>query len=210
MTSTLRYTVSCEDQSWTIDVSAEHFQGAQSGCASCQSACSNADCSNIQALEHFTDTFFQLASFTELKVVVDIGDIRTQTQTTAQRFLSSLAGLVIALNSGCSRTEILRPMVHFHRPFMSFEESIYRSIANAALHHALSNENVSLGEYVRREYQQLHELNLHLVKHFQGVKPQAEPLVNALVNLDLFVKEILYNADQGFPDVLIENGESFS
>jgi hypothetical protein len=154
-------------------------------------------------LQKYIDVFSNLASFDLVEATVVLDDkIRVKGNLPAQQLLSSIIGMIIANSDGCSRTHILKPMVAFHRPFASQEESIYRSIANAAItYHLQPSQDISLEHYITSHYENLRKVNIGLVKRLQDVHPDWEAVINAIVNLDLFVKEILYNAKNDYPDL---------
>ena len=154
-------------------------------------------------LQKYVDVFSNLASFDLVEATVILDDkIHVKGRLPAQQLLSSIIGMIIANSAGCPRTHILKPMVAFHRPFASQEESIYRSIANAAItYHLRSSQDINLEHYIASHYDNLRLVNIGLVKRLQDVHPDWEAVINAIVNLDLFVKEILYNAKNDYPDL---------
>jgi hypothetical protein len=155
-------------------------------------------------LQQYIDVFSNLVSFDLVEATVTLDDnIKVTSKLPAQQLLSSLIGMIIANSDGCARTHLLKPMVAFHRPFSSQEESIYRSIANAAIaYHLRSDHDVGLEHYITSEYEHLRQVNVSMVKRLQDTHPDWEAVINAIVNLDLFVKEILYNAKNNYPDLI--------
>jgi hypothetical protein len=154
-------------------------------------------------LQKYIDIFSNLASFDLVDSTVTLDDhVRVMGKLSAQQLLSSLIGMIIANSEACSRTRILKPMVAFHRPFASQEESIYRSIANAAItYQLLPAQEAGLDQFITTHYENLRQVNISLVKRLQDIHPEWEAVINAIVNLDLFVKEILYNAKSDYPDL---------
>ncbi len=153
-------------------------------------------------LDTISEQWRNLASFDEVEVSVEI-DQRTTTlsTTTTQQVLSSIVGIIMASSPGCSVTTFLRPMVVFHRPFASQEESVYRALANMALLYQLTQPSASFQDFCLAHYEKLHSVNLGLVSRIRGANPNDESLINALVNLDTFVKSIIYNVTKGYHDL---------
>lgn len=203
--STIHYQLISTDRQWEIDIPTPVLQADEGHCSGCIKAGTPdafATCRVYINLCHYAEKLSELASFDEIEARVTLpGNIQTQATTSAQQVLSSLAGLVIAATQGCDITKVLRPMVLFHRPFASFDESIYRSLANAALLVAVASDKTQLQGFTRNRYESIQQLNKGLVKHLQTEHPDWEALINALVNLDLFVKTILFNIDHEFPDL---------
>jgi Domain of unknown function (DUF6901) len=74
------------------------------------------------------ETFSATQSLDEVEVVVEAAERLYSKRTTVEEALSSLIG-TITVTSGCPVLDLLRPMVDTHLPFMSAEESIYRTIS---------------------------------------------------------------------------------
>lgn len=85
-------------------------------------------CPTAYHLSQVLDMFHDLRSYDE--VVVDVKDsIRSyQKETSLQEGLGSLYGLIMAAG-GCPVLAPLRPMVRFHLPFASVEETEFRMIS---------------------------------------------------------------------------------
>ena len=72
--------------------------------------------------------FKAMPSYQEIDVRLET-DERTYTkQTTVQKGLSSLLGIYM-VTSGCPVMDKLRPMVRFHLPFATPQETAYRAVA---------------------------------------------------------------------------------
>lgn len=78
----------------------------------------------VQIVEEFKDYF----SYEDVKVTVTTQERSYRKETTLQAGLSSLLGIIM-VSSGCPAMEKLKPMVRFHLPFASIEETIFRTIS---------------------------------------------------------------------------------
>jgi hypothetical protein len=72
--------------------------------------------------------FGKAASYEEVDVVLDTAERRYEKHTTLQKGLSSLVGIYM-VTSGCPVMEWLKPMVRFHLPFATEEETKYRVLS---------------------------------------------------------------------------------
>ena len=70
--------------------------------------------------------FEKLLSYDEIYVEVVTKERSMAQDTTAQRAISALMGLVMA-TSGCPHTSFFKPMARFHLPFASEKETLYRA-----------------------------------------------------------------------------------
>jgi hypothetical protein len=84
-------------------------------------------CPIAENLVDVAQAFKDAQSFAEVDVEVEYQERRYSKRTSMQQALSSLIG-VFMVTSGCPVLDKLRPMVDTHLPFMSPEESTYRTI----------------------------------------------------------------------------------
>jgi hypothetical protein len=109
-------------------------------------------------------------------------------QTTAQRGLSSLMGLVIA-SSGCPHTAFFRPMARFHLPLASVTETVYRASSMYLLSQYFLNQNGKSTDPdlkgLERIYDNMREVNIAVAKRLRYAT-KADSSVNAIVILDAF------------------------
>lgn len=79
-------------------------------------------------LSNLVETFKDSISHTNTRVVVGTPDRTYEKQTTLQKGLSSIIGIYM-VTSNCPVMDKLRPMVRFHLPFATSEETIYRAVS---------------------------------------------------------------------------------
>lgn len=131
--------------------------------------------------------------------VACIVEERTYTKaTTVQMGVSSLLGIIMT-TSGCPVMEQLKPMVRFHLPFASLEETIFRMVsmhlvAQYLRHQAGKSSNWSL-DGLTRIYAQVGDVNKDFAERMVGAA-RNDVNVNALVNLDAFAKMVPLAADK--------------
>lgn len=160
-------------------------------CARCPlSSAQTPYCPVATALAELVDFAGPLVSHTRLRVQVESADRVVAADTTAQRAVSSLMGLLMA-TSGCPHTAWLRPMARFHLPLASEEETLYRAasmylLAQYFRHHRGQTADLDL-EGLRRIYEQLHEVNVAMAKRIRAAVGK-DASVNAVILLDVLAK----------------------
>ncbi|MBW1740908.1 MAG: hypothetical protein JRJ42_07215 [Deltaproteobacteria bacterium] len=149
------------------------------------------------------DSFKAYTSYNKVKVLVVTEERVYGKKTTVQKALGSLLGIYMAA-SGCPSMEKLKPMVRFHLPFATVEETVFRS-ASAYL----------LGQYFLRKqgkqadldlieladfYKGIQMVNRGMTERLRGVV-RKDALNNAVICLDMFAKEIPYAIEDGLDEL---------
>lgn len=80
---------------------------------------------NLESILHFFSSF---PSYEKIKVEVVTKERTYSATTSLQSGVSSIIGLIMP-SSGCSILAKLKPMVKFHLPFSSLEETAYRAFS---------------------------------------------------------------------------------
>ncbi|MDX1804335.1 MAG: hypothetical protein R3292_09640 [Alcanivorax sp.] len=113
-------------------------------------------------------------------------------ETTLQRALGSLFGLVCAL-SDCPHTLFLRPMAQFHLPVSNERETLVRSASLYLLQRYVAQQqdpSISVDlEGLNHQYQQINTLNHCFVERLRRGRDCEAP-VNALVLLQVLTKDM--------------------
>ena len=124
---------------------------------------------------------------------------RTYTKnTTVQMGVSPLLGIIMA-TSGCPIMAQLKPMVRFHLPFASLEETIFRMVSMYLVAQYLRRQAGKTAEWsldgLAKIYAKVGEVNRDFAERMVGAA-QNDVNVNALVNLDAFAKMVPLAADK--------------
>lgn len=144
-------------------------------------------CPVAVCLSMVIDKFAQVVSHNQIHLEV-ITDERTISQeTTAQKGLSSLLGLLIAA-SGCPHASYFKPMARYHLPLASENETFFRATSMYLLaQYFLSRENLdgqlSL-EGLKEIYRNLHHLNTMIAERIR-MTTNTDSSVNAVILLDM-------------------------
>jgi len=133
-----------------------------------------------------------LVSYEELLLRVETPERDFLRETSAQRAIASLMGLLIGA-SGCPHTTLFRPMARFHLPLSNEEETIYRATSMYMLAQYFAwqrgqSPDIHL-EGLKQAYREMHIVNLHIAKRLWAVVKE-DSSVNALILLDLFSKAL--------------------
>ena len=149
-------------------------------------------------LSGIVEKFKKFVSHDKVNVACIVEERTYTKSTTIQMGLSPLLGIIMA-TSGCPILEQLKPMVRFHLPFASLDETIFRMVsmhlvAQYLRKHAGKSADWSL-DGLTRIYGQVSQVNNDFADRLIGAA-QNDVNVNALVNLDAFAKMVPLAADQ--------------
>jgi hypothetical protein len=136
--------------------------------------------------------FEGLVSYSEIQVDIMTAERFITQETTVQRGMSSLMGLVMAM-SGCPHMAFFKPMARFHLPFASAEETVYRAtsmylLAQYFLHKEGRQADLDLtglGEI----YNNIEVVNIAVAKRLRTAT-EADSAINAIILLDIYTKAI--------------------
>jgi hypothetical protein len=143
-------------------------------------------------LVNIVNRFDQILSYDQIKLKVITEERTISHTTTAQRALGSLIGLIFA-SSGCPHTAFFKPMVRFHLPLASEEETIYRAssmylLAQYFLSKEGRNADFNLCE-LENIYNNINIINTSIANRLRMVS-KADSSINAIILLDMYTKVI--------------------
>jgi len=160
-------------------------------------------CPMAVAFLPLVELFGQRVSHEQVIVRVEAPERSTATRTTLQRAVGSLMGLLAATN-GCPRVDFLAPMAHFHLPFSSEQETIYRVASSYLLAQYFAAREGGLPDWqfdgLKAAYQELQQVNKAMAGRLRAVS-SADGTVNALILLDLLAKALPGSIDDALVDV---------
>jgi len=149
---------------------------------------------NLVPLLSVTDT---LVSYDQVNVVVTTPERTISADTTMQRAISSILGLIMA-TSPCPHTKFLKPMAHFHLPFASEEETIYRTTSMYLLAQYFKNKegmDYEMGfDGLKHVYSNLTIINRALANRFRAAVKQ-DATVNGIILLDLLSQAVAWSIE---------------
>lgn len=148
------------------------------------------------------DYFSIFVSNEPVKVIVTANDRNYSKEVPLQNGVSSMLGIYM-VTSGCPVMEKLKPMVRFHLPFASMEETIYRAISMFLVSQYFSYRH---GGYPELNLEKLHQayenvkiVNQSFLKRLQTIDTKDSNL-KAVVVLDHFAKGVNFSIDSKMVD----------
>lgn len=172
-------------------------------CQGCQVDDGKAYCPIAVNISDIVGFFKSHISHASVEVRVATEDRVYGKKTTIQQALSSLLGIYMAA-SGCPSMEKLKPMVRFHLPFATIEETVFRSVGaylmgQYFLKRKGKRADLELGQ-LADFYRQIQAVNSGISDRIR--KAVAKDAVNnAVVCLDIFAKELPYAIEGGLADL---------
>ena len=144
------------------------------------------------------EKFKNFTSHDQVNVACIVEERTYSKKTTVQMGVSPLLGIIMT-TSGFPIMEQLKPMVRFHLPFASLEETIFRMVsmhlvAQYLRHQAGKSSEWSLDGLIGI-YGQVSEVNKDFADRMVGAAKN-DVNVNALVNLDAFAQMVPLAADK--------------
>ncbi len=173
-------------------------------CPNCPlDAADNPHCPLCLALAPVVDRFGGILSCDAVDVEVETGERRIFQNTTVQRALGSLIGLIMAV-SGCPHTAFFKPMARFHLPLATEEETIYRASSMyrlAQYYIRMSGGSSDAGlEGLKRIYKNIHQVNMAVAKRIRDAT-RTDSSINAVIILDMFTKSVPYDIDDSMASI---------
>ncbi|RJQ70972.1 MAG: hypothetical protein C4519_20435 [Desulfobacteraceae bacterium] len=149
------------------------------------------------------ECFDRLLSYGETVVTVTTAERLVRSDTSMQRGICSLMGLMMA-SSGCPLTAFFKPMARFHLPFASTEETIWRATSTYLMaqyfrHQMGSPTDVSF-QGLSALYRQVQIVNSAFAKRLRAAC-RRDSMINAIVLLDMFAKSMPYAIEDSLDQI---------
>jgi hypothetical protein len=147
--------------------------------------------------------FAELLSHDRTSVVVSTFERVICTETTIQRGICSLMGLLMA-TSRCPMTRFFKPMARFHLPFASTQETIWRATSTYLLaqyfkqHEGGDPDLIFAG--LRRIYNDIQMVNISFAKRLRSACNN-DSMVNAIILLDMFAQSMPSAIDESLEEI---------
>lgn len=173
----------------------------------CPNCIINADlftyCPLSANLVNIVRRFKGLLSFDLVTIDVSTNERTVSQDTTVQRSISSLMGLIIA-TSGCPHTAFFRPMARFHLPLSSKEETIYRAtsmylLSQYFLHKDKHKVDLEL-EGLKKIYENAQIVNTSIAERLRAAS-DTDSSVNAITLLDIYAQSLPFAISDSLEDI---------
>ncbi len=149
-------------------------------------------CPVAASLVDIIDYFKNLVSFEKAEVRVEAKERTYIQRIDLQKGVSSMMG-IFTVSCGCPILSTLRPMVRFHLPFASLEETMYRWISMYLVRQFFRKKNGCEPDWELKELtgdlEQIHTVNTTLLKRIKNQRAK-DTHINALIILDIFAEFI--------------------
>ncbi len=143
-------------------------------------------------LIEIVNRFERLASYARLFVEVMTFERNYSKRTSAQRGISSLMGVMIGA-SRCPYTDFFKPMVRFHLPFATPEDTIWRATSTYMLAQYFMNREGRPVDFemkgLNRMYKDIQKMNISLARRLRDAC-EMDSTVNAVIILDVFARSL--------------------
>jgi len=152
----------------------------------------------IDLVEFFTD----FTSYDEVEVNLQTKERDYVKRTSVQKGVSSLLGIYM-VSSGCPIMDKLRPMVRFHLPFATIEETTYRAISMYLIAQYFRSRHNLAADWDLKNLTDVYEEVQIVNRSFVGRLKQIElhdASANALVILDNFANYVALAIDEDMLD----------
>ncbi len=147
----------------------------------------------VNILPRFGDLF----SYEETTVTVNTQSRSFKAETSMQRGLGSMLGIYM-VSSGCPVMAKLKPMVRYHLPFASIEETIFRAASTYLLGQYFKHKKGLQADWslkgLAAVYEEVQKVNAAMANRLRSV-PAKDANINALIVLDVFAKEMPMNIE---------------
>lgn len=164
-------------------------------CSNCPlSTADTAHCPMAVRFVPLVALFDKVRSYDDVAARVESDERSVTKHTSVQRVLRSLMGL-LAASSECPHVEFLKPMAHFHLPFSSTEETIYRVVSTYLLAQFFLRQQGQAAdaglEGLKARYREMQQVNAGMAGRLGAIRDEdGDSSVNALVLLDLFAHSL--------------------
>jgi hypothetical protein len=140
-------------------------------------------------LNDLVESFDDCKSYIKTTVMVQDDHRVYYKKTDLQSGLISLFGLLMA-SSRCPHMKVFRPLVRFHLPFASTEETLFRVVSSRLLSNYFQNDWLSFDkilEQLNACYKNVYQVNKGILNRINSVV-SADANKNAFVGLSLFAQ----------------------
>lgn len=148
--------------------------------------------------------FSQCVSYEPVEVAVAAPERKYIKQVTLQHGVSSLIGIYM-VTSGCPILDMLKPMVRFHLPFATIQETKYRAISMYLLAQYFLCQHGRQPDWnlkkLAETYENIRVVNESFCKRLRTIEGRDASL-NAVVVLDVFADSVNFSIDSRMADDL--------
>ena len=161
------------------------------------------DCPLALNLSDVVSKFSGMRSHDNVHVMIETKERTYSKNTSLQQALGAMLGIFM-VTSDCPVMASLKPMVRFHLPFASLEETVFRSVSTYLLGQYFRYKNGEEADWdlknLMDSYENIQLLNQGLAARMRSVVDKDANL-NALVVLDIFAKELPFSIQKSLENL---------
>lgn len=149
------------------------------------------------------EAFEQLQSHDIIRVEIMTPERITFHETSAQKGLSSLLGLIMS-TCGCPHMEFFKPMARFHLPFANSLETTFRAVSMYLIAQYFRKKkglqaDLEL-EGLKNIYSEIQRINAAMAERLRAITSK-DVALNALVVLDIFAQSVPFSIDESLDEI---------
>lgn len=145
-------------------------------------------------IEFFTDT----PSYEEAKIYVISNERQYAKKTSVQVGVSSIIGILMA-TSGCTHLAKMKPLVRFHLPFASLEDTEFRVLSMYLLAQYFRKKNNQSVDWelkgLMKVYEDIQKVNQNVAAKIADLEKR-DTSINAVVVLNNFADFVTFSIDE--------------
>lgn len=166
-------------------------------------AAAHSHCPAALSLSDIVSRFGSVISHDKVELTVITPGRRVSGQTTAQKGIGSLIGLIFPV-SGCPHTAFFRPMARFHLPLATEAETIFRAtsmylLAQYFIRKSGGTDDDEL-EGLKKIYENMHIINIHMAERIRKASVM-DSSINAIIVLDVFTHVLPFAIEDQLDDI---------
>jgi hypothetical protein len=152
----------------------------------------NLHCPIALNLSDIIPRFKDFKSYEKVLLRIETPERVYEKETPLQQGLGSLLGIIM-VSSGCPTMSILRPMVRFHLPFATVEETVYRAASCYLLGQFFKYKKGGNPDWnltgLADAYEEIQMVNFGVTDRLRSISKE-DANANAVVVLDVFAKAL--------------------
>ena len=156
------------------------------------------NCPIAANIVNMAEVFKDSKSFENANVQITTSQREYNKEASLQQGVSSMLGMIM-VTAGCPILSKLRPMVRFHLPFASIEETIYRAVSMYLVKQYFKSQDGKDPDWELNGlidiYKEIHDVNKAFFNRLSSLKGK-DANVNALIILDNFANYINFSIDR--------------
>jgi len=156
------------------------------------------NCPIAANIVEMAEVFKDSKSFENANVQIATSQREYSKEASLQQGVSSMLGMIM-VTAGCPILSNLRPMVRFHLPFASIEETIYRAVSMYLVKQYFKSQDGKDPDWelngLMDIYKEIHDVNKAFFNRLSSLKGK-DANVNALIILDNFANYINFSIDR--------------